>query len=281
MGLVSCEKYSTIEEPEFQVTSNGSSFKVGQNVTFQFQGNPNNITFYSGEVGNKYEFSNRTSVAGKAELSFTSFRQNNKPNTLKFLASTDFTGLADSASITKATWMDLTNKVTLSTGVDNTPSGVVDLTDLQALKKPVYFAFRYTDVTSATAQATWTISNFLVKNTVNGIPYTIQNIADAGWGRYSAINKTNLWTITATSVRYAGGAANTPDNDAWVIARPADLSFVPRDLGTTIKDINLKLTSYDYTFTTPGTYKVVFVAGNLNIENSKTIVRELTINVVP
>ena len=100
-------------------------------------------------------------------------------------------------------------------------------------------------------------------------------------GTLQCHNKTNLWTITATSVRYVGGAANAPDNDAWVIARPADLSFVPRDLGTTIKDINLKLTSYDYTFTTPGTYKVVFVAGNLNIENAKTIVRELTITVTP
>ena len=280
LTFVSCAKYN-LEEPQFEVSVAKNTFKAGEEIIFKFEGSPDNITFFSGETGRKYVLKDRFSQAGKAELQFTSFRQNNKPNTLKFLASTDFAGLADSASITNATWIDLTSKVTLSTGTDNTPSGVVDLTDLQSLNKPVYFAFRFTDVMSATAQATWTIRNFVVRNIVDNISYQIMDMNDAAFGRFSMINRTNIWTISATGLRFTGGAANTPGNDAWVIARPADLSFVTKDVGVAIKDINLKLPEYRYTFTTPGTYKVTFLAQNANLKGSKTLVKNLDIVIEP
>lgn len=279
-AFVGCDKYQ-LDDPEFEVSVEKQTYKVGETVKFNFVGKPDNITFFSGEIGKTYEFRDRTSLSGKAELQFTSFRQNNKPNTLKFLYSTDFVGVVDSVNINKATWVDITSRVTLSSGLDNTPSGLVDVTDLQALNKPVYFAFRFTDVTSTTAQATWTLRDFVVRNTVNNRAFEILNLADAGWGRFSMINKTNIWTVSATGLRFTGGAANTPNNDAWVIARPANLSFVTKDVGEGIKDVNLKLTSYNHIYNTPGTYKVTFLAQNANIEGSKMITKELTLTITP
>lgn len=280
LAFAGCDKYQ-LDEPEFSVSVEKQTYKVGETVKFNFVGKPDNITFFSGEIGKTYEFRDRTSLSGKAELQFTSFRQNNKPNTLKFLYSTDFVGVVDSVNITKATWVDITSRVTLSSGVDNTPSGLVDVTDLQALNKPVYFVFRYTDVTSTTAQATWTLRDFVVRNTVNNRAFEILNLADAGWGRFSMINKTNIWTVTSTGLRFTGGAANTPNNDAWVIARPANLSFVTKDVGEGIKDINLNLPSYNHIYNTPGSYKVTFLAQNANIEGSKMITKELTLTITP
>jgi hypothetical protein len=278
--LSACEKLQ-LDELQFDVSTSKTVFKVGEEVVFNFTGNPDNITFYSGEIGKQYEFKDRTSAVGTAQLQFTSFLQNNKPNTLKFLASTDFSGVVDSASIVNATWIDITNRVTLSSGLDNTASGVVDLSDLRDLNKKVYFAFRFTDVSSTTAQATWTLRNFVVRNTVDDRTFEIMNLADAGWGRFSMINKTNIWTVSATGLRFTGGAANTPNNDAWVIARPADLNFVARDLGESIKDLNQRLMPQTYIYNTPGTYKVAFIGLKSNVETTKSIVRELTITIEP
>lgn len=278
--LSACEKLQ-LDELQFDVTTSKTVFKVGEEVVFDFTGNPDNITFFSGEIGKQYEFKDRTSAIGKAELEFTSFLQNNKPNTLKFLASTDFSGVVDSASIVNANWVDITNRVTLSSGLDNTASGVVDLSDFRDLNKKVYFAFRFTDVNSTTAQATWTLRDFVVRNIVDNRTFEILNLADAGWGRFSMINKTNIWTVSSTGLRFTGGAANSPNNDAWVIARPADLNFVAKDLGESIKDINQRLMSQKYIYNTPGTYKVAFIGLKSHVETTKSIVRELTITVEP
>jgi hypothetical protein len=278
--LSGCEKLQ-LDELQFDVKTSKTVFKVGEEVVFDFTGNPDNITFFSGETGKQYEFKDRTSAVGTAQLQFTSFLQNNKPNTLKFLASTNFSGVVDSASIVNATWIDITNRVTLSSGLDNTASGVVDLSDFRDLNKKVYFAFRFTDVNSATAQATWTVRDFVVRNIVDDRTFEILNLADAGWGRFSMINKTNIWTVSATGLRFTGGAANTPSNDAWVIARPADLNFVARDLGESIKDLNQRLMPQKYIYNTPGTYKVAFIGLKSNVETTKSIVRELTITVEP
>ncbi|TKB96895.1 DUF5017 domain-containing protein [Pedobacter cryophilus] len=280
VALFGCEKYQ-LDNLQFDVTAPKTTLKVGEEVTFNFTGNPDNITFFSGEIGKQYEFKDRKSGNGKVELQFTSYLQNNKPNTLKFLASTNFTGISDSASIVNATWVDITNRVTLSSGLDNTASGVVDLTDFRDLNKKVYFAFRYTDNTSTTAQATWTLRDFVVKNTVNNRVFEIMNLADAAWGRYSMINKTNIWTVSATGLRFTGGGANSPNNDAWVIARPADLSFVSKDLGEAIKDINQRLLPQKCIFNTPGTYKVSFLASKGNLETFKSVLKEITIRVEP
>lgn len=56
---------------------------------------------------------------------------------------------------------------------------------------------------------------------------------------------------------------------------------VKTDIGTPIKNMTTKFTSYTYTFAAAGTYKVTFDASNTNIYGVKEDVKELDITVAP
>ncbi len=59
------------------------------------------------------------------------------------LVSNDFNGVYDTTSVKAATWTDVTSRVTLSTGADQTQSGTVDLSEFANNNKAATLAFRY------------------------------------------------------------------------------------------------------------------------------------------
>lgn len=284
--LFSCTKLK-VDNPDFAVTAETVTVNVGDTVTFKFAGNPENIVFYSGEPGFNYTHRNRTTGEGEAELNFTSYLQNaGEANTLVLLASTDFKGKADSAGIVDATWTDITSRATLSTGTDKTPSGTIDLTDFQALHKPVYFAFRYQGYNHATLkQPTWTIRTFNVLNVLpDGKIATNASIDKVGWAAYSFKNETVKWSIAATggviTINGTGSGSIKDDNEDWAITRGFDLDEVTPDAGLSIRSLaTIPITRYNYIYTKPGTYTATFVAFNNSVDEQKTVVREVTITV--
>lgn len=56
---------------------------------------------------------------------------------------------------------------------------------------------------------------------------------------------------------------------------------VRTDVGVQLKNMTTRLNSYVYSFTTPGTYKVVFAVSNTNIYDSKAEVKEIDITITP
>ena len=57
--LNACNK-KEVAAPNFSVSLDpANTYKAGENVTFIFSGNPNNLTFWSGETGKQYEFRDR------------------------------------------------------------------------------------------------------------------------------------------------------------------------------------------------------------------------------
>ena len=54
--LVSCEKDLSPKPLSFNVTTANNTYHAGDTVKFIFSGNPDAITFYSGEPGANYEF---------------------------------------------------------------------------------------------------------------------------------------------------------------------------------------------------------------------------------
>ncbi len=56
---VSCTKRDKIEAPDFDVTTSSTTYKVGDTITFNISGDPQNIVFWSGMPGNVYEYSDR------------------------------------------------------------------------------------------------------------------------------------------------------------------------------------------------------------------------------
>jgi hypothetical protein len=81
-----------------------------------------------------------------------------------------------------------------------------------------------------------------------------------------------------------GGAANSPDNEDWLITGPLTLkaSREIADFGLSIQNIaGRRLTDYNYVYKIPGVYKVTLVGFNNNIDANKEVVREFEITVTP
>ncbi|MDE1192074.1 MAG: DUF5017 domain-containing protein [Arachidicoccus sp.] len=289
LSIISCDKnkISDVADVDFNVSVAKNIYNVGDTIVFNFSGNPDFITFYSGEVGHRYANINRVQIDnGKPTLDFTSYAQivGTQDSSLRLLASTDFPGVYDTLNenLLNATWVDLTDKVTLSSGAQNTASGTLDLSSIDPDKKTIYFAFRKHDHNSSTLLPwAWTIQSFNINlySPEDSSTYVITDLADAGWVATDIANSSYKWAITSTTLTIGGGGLNTPENDDWVVTSPLDIYSVTPDVGVAIKSIDARLSSYSYSFSQAGTYKVSFLAVNQNVNTKKEALKELTITV--
>lgn len=281
LTTLACRKDLAFSEPDFEVSVTRDQYKVGDTVEFSFKGAPDYLTFYSGESGNNYAHRGRTNVTGTPKISFTSFAQyGTQQNTLSLLVSADFNGKVD-ADISKATWTDITSRAQLSTGADNTPSGEIDLSSFASGDKTVFVAFRFTGTQSpASAQKTWTIKNFqLYTVTESGEKvFSVNAIPAAGFTAVSISNDNQKWTQNATQLQMAGGGANTPDNEDWIVAALIPNRVNP-DWGVGIKDVTGTLSTFRYVPKQEGDHEVVFVASNANVTGARSVVRKINIRV--
>ena len=71
----SCENNDEITTPDFEVTTEKVSYKVGDTIQFNFTGKTDVLTFYSGELGSNYEAKDRYTAEGIVKLAFESAMQ--------------------------------------------------------------------------------------------------------------------------------------------------------------------------------------------------------------
>lgn len=288
LSFCACRKgFTGVEAPSFDVSVDSTTVGVNKPVTFHFSGDADIITFFSGAPGSEYKFKDRTTVDGKPQLQFTSYRQFGNAaavpdTTLKLLVSTDFKNVFDAESVKGATWTDISNRAVFSTGTDNTPSGTIDLSDFNKADAPAYVAFKYHDFKSAVSQRTWTIKNMLVQNKLtDGSLVNVATSATLSWGALDVLNNSKVWTFSTTQIQMAGGAIGTDDNEDWIISQPLFFNRVSRALGVSIRS-NPTAVLHDYTFagyTAPGTYTVTVEAINANKWDNRQVVKELTLTV--
>ena len=185
-----------------------------------------------------------------------------------------------------AAWTDITAKARLATSATVVSSGVISLNELIANEKDsLFIAFKYTGVTGST-QRTWTITNFFVRNIVEGLTYTTASLAtDASyWTRFGNVwtPAAARWTATASDLKIAGGNAAAPSNTSWIISKPLYAGRMAPDVSVGIKSINEPAkTEYAYKYTAPGIYKATFVAFNHTLDEEKSAIHELIIKVIP
>lgn len=67
--LSACNKKEVVA-PDFNVAvaQGKTTFKVDEQIDFTFSGNPNYITFYSGEAGKMYEFRDRITAGARTDI---------------------------------------------------------------------------------------------------------------------------------------------------------------------------------------------------------------------
>ncbi len=306
-----CTK-NIVEIPDIQVSTAEVTYKVGEPVTFQITGNPEFIYFYSGEIGNRFEYADRVSATGIPQLQFTSLRQNGtQEGSLRVMVSDDFPGVTTSNindsittvkndSITKinivsSSWSDITDRALLSSGT-STSSGIIDLSDFAQSGKRVFIAFKYL-ATAGTVQNKWTITNFTLKNVLpDGSAYTLANHTSTAISNYGGllifspgwlsktINGLGWWSVSTTKLIVTGAtsvASATDNSEAWAIMGSVDLTSVAPDLGTPLKGLDTRLSSYSHNYSAAGTYTATFVGANNNVYGEKEVSRQIQITVIP
>lgn len=301
--LQACSRELGTNDPGFTMTASKTSVKAGQAITFTVKGDPDIITFYSGEIGKRYEYRGRNRTEGTPVMSFRSLRANgSQPNSLSVLIADNFEGVAVNDTtetitrIGRANWTDLTSGITLSAG-SLTSSGAINLSAYADASKPVYIAFRYT-AQAGSIQNKWTIDSFSVKNQLSdATSYVIANMntpttsfTNYGAQTYSPgfvnyrIQNTYNWIVSSTSLVITGAnAANwaTEPAEAWTIIGPVDLKKVTPDLGQVVKSgsQNAADVRFNYTYNTPGIYNAVFLGGQVNIDQNEVSTQAIQITV--
>ncbi|AYD47593.1 DUF5017 domain-containing protein [Arachidicoccus soli] len=289
-AFASCSKKLSTDPLSFAVSTNSTTYHVGDTVQFTFTGNPDIISFYSGEDGHNYDYKSRTTITGTPKLSFTSYvhygTEANQPNSMQLMVSNDFTGTYDSAHITQATWTNISNRFVFPTNSGQTlASDTASLSDFLAQGKPIYVAFHYTGNSSGT-QRTWQITNFsfnlLLADSSTLIPIT--DLKSAGWFPVNllatAVTKWSTnYTASPPNLNLAGTGGGKPNSDNWLITKLLYLNSVSPDVAVPIKNITQKVSSYDHVFTQPGTYKVVFLAANATADEQQSVTKEVDLTI--
>ena len=297
ISMAACTKVDIKAPEDFTVTTDKTTYLTTDTVKFTFTGNPDYITYFSGEVHKKYELSKVTEMDADSILlvfttNTTTMAATNQPvsvNNLSLLASTDFNGLYDSASIKKATWTDISSRATWATTTTSVSSGKIHLEDLRKGKAPIFIAYKYVSDTAKTnyLPRKWQVASFSYKNyykdtafaLAGGAAGTSNPFMTGGFNQKSILNPLSNWVYANANITFNAAALGTNPDEDWSVSRGFEPNLYPSDLGTQIKTESALLGSYQYRFRTPGTYIVTFVAKNADSNSSQEVVRQITLTI--
>ncbi|MDO9634182.1 MAG: DUF5017 domain-containing protein [Paludibacter sp.] len=290
----SCELDNQVDMPDFDVTVDAVTYQVGDTVSFNFKGNPDIISFYSGEVFNNYNFKDGRELLADISVRFQSQILDGAQDDQFFVVvSTDFNGVYVVDSVKAATWTDITSRFKIATHADNrqyVSSGDVDITDLLSEDgSPLYFGFHYINRpnTAYGRYNLWRFSGFNMSAVTDLATQTVIDQGTAGW----KIVQEGEWesgrvTVATSNFTFRGNVTNKEvHQEAWGISLPLYIDkktdFGP-DRATPLKSFSEpSLELYNYVYTQPGTYEVVFIAANSNVYGRKEIVKRLNIEIIP
>ncbi len=239
LAATSCTKYSDIETKEpsdFNVTVDKTTFKVGDSVVFKMSSGPDQIVFFSGENGKRYEFRDKKTEPGVPKLVFqTNMTQGvlANPDSLKLYISSNLKGY-DSASVVGATWTDITSRntkwpATLTTNF--TTSDSISLADFNSADS-VNIAFRIMNKNyAASAQRRWQVQNVTLTNFLaSGTSYPLfSSFANIGWAQVSIKNSPTPNTAAFNAHTWNVGQFGVNANNATLVigGRACNANGVP------------------------------------------------------
>lgn len=288
--LSACKKdYQGVKLPSFNVSTDSLVYKVKEPIVFHVTGNADRVTFYSGDVDHNYDFKQRTTVDGKAQIQFSTLRQygagaGQRDSTLSLLISKDYNGQPNAIDIAKAKWIDITDRAKLAVGqgTAHIPSGIVDISDIATGDSAIYVAYRYHEYRTSQTKRAWSIYDFTIDNVLKDS--TIVHVASWGDMGFTPVNIQNplrAWYVYSTYSLMWGGDASYPETEDWIVSKPVFVNRISRDAGVSIRN-NPKALLTDYTFdgyTKPGTYTVVFEALNATQWQTKQILKKITLTI--
>ncbi|ADY51259.1 hypothetical protein Pedsa_0683 [Pseudopedobacter saltans DSM 12145] len=316
MLITSCDNVLDVEKLDFDVQVEKTTYKVGENILFKLQGEPRYINFFSGEVGNDYDYLNNSRYVKNNFFSFYFTLQYQYPTTeqqVEVFLLKDFDGdrsdynvISNLGSDKK---IDVTNRYPLVTA-RNGESGISNKPNLMDLVKPgdkFNIAIRYRKRAPNTAGATIWFSNLKLyySNGVNSSETALSLKND--FLQYCACNENKIptrsenrsyntaptqyiimWPNTTATVNTANTAAGytkysvaSEQDEYWVTKQyTVEDGFEIKDWSKPIKSYtDPKLTFYNYVYQNPGTYKVVFEAKNASAKGMKSLTKEVILTI--
>ena len=300
-----CE-HKVIEDIDFYVSFNAeNTYFTGEKVVFNFDGNAENIVFYSGEKGSEYQYHDRYSIPSEniesAQLSLDVVSQYGKAGAMEIWITDKFSGLwgddliKDREIVTSLTSTDMAETWTKLAYTDPNSGGTVEVAhDIEGLKDNFCIAFHWNPIYDGkNSQRTYKVNgeiNLGVKDmgqskmTLSNLDFTALMKNDNG--EYAYVSGTKNGTIILNDSVYSlffKGCGATEFNyalDGWAISRPRPLNKIENDKGMVLKNTQNYMDSFEYVWNEAGTYEVVFVASNSNYAGSYEIVKKLTVNIV-
>lgn len=303
--LAGCRKnYEEVEEVNFGVSLRSATFKVGEPVRFDFSGNPDFISFYSGERGNDYAYKDKDRIVEtEMTFSFTATTASGtagypNPARVPVCYSSDFSGEYTEEAVRAATWVEITDRFTMPTDTGKTDvlSGDANIAEFfPDDETPLYFCFHYIveafDATAAEGKGNgrtqWTFKQTKFNGVAGESTTTLYDFQSASWKIVSAASyegSTSLPDVNASRILLRSEFQPPIDRECWAVSGPiAKMNYINDgpDKGVGIKAMaEATLRSYEHTYTQPGEYTVTFVAANASVYGRKEVVRSMTIEIV-
>ncbi|WP_293301459.1 DUF5017 domain-containing protein [Pedobacter sp. UBA4863] len=299
--FMGCEKEYEVKEPSLKINLDKQTYKVGDTITFDFDGDADFITFYSGTKLNDYQFAHKERIYDAEMLLSFRFAKYSGANAdvaqLKY--STNYNGAGTIAAVQAATWNDFPPgafNYPISIGVsaaDAVHSGNFNINSLFVDENtPVSFCWFFN--TPAGVQRTQAyIEGFKVFGNVTSDPTLsgdIYTFGDMGFKVLYDANQftdsgTSLPNVNATRVLWTGVYVNTIDKEGYAVTVPIlrkNTVNLGIDKPIVVKSVSdPESSSYRYVYATPGTYKAAFVIANRSVYGRKEVVKEIEINIEP
>jgi hypothetical protein len=303
LSLNACNDVENVPEPGLSITTSSSTYKVGESVKFDIEGNADFIKFFSGEKGNDYDFNSIDRVVRTIDvnMAFRTEYQNGgqASDLLRLVYSTNFDGDYSVAGINKATWTDITNRCLMPTAIsnNNNPLGFansdLNIYDLFPNEEAVvYFAFKYhikgpSGVYGQRTNAIVTGFKISYKDDEDKINSLMEQ-SSAAWKLIRHTNyeneASNVLINDPTKISFSCGASPQVDKIAYAITPAINVPKLINqgpDWGVSIKDYQAsKISSYSHKFLSAGQYEVVFVASNAYGKNIKGKEYRIKLNII-
>lgn len=285
-----------------------NTYIAGEPVHFTFgAAQVDNILFYSGEPGHKYENKDRYTVpieeVKKAILTVRYQAQYGLAGGMDVYVSKSFDGLdGNNAVLDRATATAMSQEAAKNEGkaipgwekLDYKEGKSGEWTsqeyDLSDYLDRFCIAFHWNTPAFTSVQRTYRMSGEITLE-LEGFDPSSMDLASLGLktvmvnsevdaymknnGNGSIIlNKPDVATIICQGV-----AANALPYalDGWIISTPRALNKVSNDKGLIVKTMDNDIEGFDYIYTKPGCYKATFVGINANYQSTSKELRELSI----
>lgn len=292
--LTSCQKEEVEDISTFSVQPASLTIKAGEEAKFILTGDPSQISFYSGEVGNAYNFKDMPRIDKVKELMFQ-FDSHNTPTEavqVQLMFSTDFNGVYRYEDVSAATWHDLSSRFRWAAPApwqtNWQPSGAVNLADVLEDGRPFFIAYRYVAPPipegSIPGRSWRTRSHTLRATTEYDHTVDLASYKTMGW---KLVKKDTLLTssstVAATILLLSATSGHRLEYEEWGISKlfEADEIDMGIDRSVPIKGYaDMPLNEFTHLYTEAGTYTATFVASNKTAYNDKEIVKQVNITVV-